>query len=224
MPVSHLFSKSVRVCGLIHLNLEPIRCVSNRADRWCVSRAPLSVWSDRLSFFMMRFVFSPAWENPSESTIVRRTSYRSSLGERYFHSYGFQCSTSLWPLSSRRLAEINGLRTSATSQVVFMLLPALVLTRNRRCPKCSMCDPLAPLKPTPLCDSEVASRGYSVHTDLGSTFSTAPESTNASNSFRPRLLSVRSVTELMVAMGSWPQSRPNKSLSASLDGSVPISS
>ena len=52
-----------------------------------------------------------------------------------------------------------------------------------------MCDPFAPLKPTPLCDLEVASRGYSVHTVLGSTLSTAPESKNASNSFPPRVLS-----------------------------------
>ena len=37
------------------------------------------------------------------------------------------------PPSSRRLAEINGLRTSATSHVVLMLLPALVLTRKRSC-------------------------------------------------------------------------------------------
>ena len=130
----------------------------------------------------------------------------------------------LGTLSRRRLAEISGLRTSATSQVVFMLLPALVLTRKRRCPLCLMCDPFAPLKPTPLCDLEVASRGCSVHTDLGSTLSTAPESTNASNSIPPRILSFRSVTELMVAMGSSPQSRPNRSLSASLDGSVPTSS
>ena len=87
-----------------------------------------------------------------------------------------------------------------------------------------MCDPFAPLKPTPLCDLEVASRRYSVHTGFGSTLSTAPESTNASNSFPPRVLSFRSVTELMVAMGSSPQSRPNRPLSASLDGSVPTSS
>ena len=87
-----------------------------------------------------------------------------------------------------------------------------------------MCDPFAPLKPTPLCDLEVASRGYSVHTDLGSTLSTAPESTNASNSFPPRVLSFRSITKLMVATWSSPQSRPNRSLSVSLDGSVPTSS
>ena len=48
--------------------------------------------------------------------------------------------------------------------------------------------------------------------------------TNASSSFPPRVLSCRSVTELMVAMGSSPQSRPNRSLSASLDGSVPTPS
>ena len=87
-----------------------------------------------------------------------------------------------------------------------------------------MCDPFAPLKPTPLCDLEVASSGYSVHTDLGSTLSTAPESTNANNSLPPRVLSFRSVTELMVVMGSSPRSRPKRSLSAALDGSVPTSS
>ena len=84
--------------------------------------------------------------------------------------------------------------------------------------------PIAPFKPTPLCDMEVASSGYSVHTDLGSTLSTAPESTNASNSFQPRVPSFRSVTELMVVVGSSPQSRQNRSLSASVDGSVPTSS
>ena len=105
--------------------------------------------------------------------------------------------------SSRRLAEISGLH----------MLPALVLTRKRRCPWCLMCDPFAPLSGTPLCDLEVASRGYSVHTDLESTLSTAP-----------RVLSFRSVTELMLAMRISPQSTPNRSLSASLDGSVPTSS
>ena len=100
--------------------------------------------------------------------------------------------------------------TSATSEIVFILLPSIVLTRRRHCPWCLMCDPLAPLKPTPLCDLEVASSGFSVHTDLRSTLSTAPESTNASNSFPPRVPSFRSVTELMVVVGSSSQSRAKR--------------
>ena len=105
-----------------------------------------------------------------------------------------------------------------------MLLPALVLTRQRRCPQILMCDPFVPLKPTPLCDLEVASSGNSVHTGVGSKISTAPEATNASNSFPPRVPSFRSLTELMVVVGSSSLSRPNRSLSASLDGSAPTSS
>ena len=50
---------------------------------------------------------------------------------------------------------------------------------------------------------------YSAPTDLGSTLSTAPESTNASYSSPPRVLSLRSVTELTVALGHRPN--PNQS-------------
>ena len=85
----------------------------------------------------MRFVFSPACENPSESTTVRRTTgplKRNRVSILALDPRLLVQNKLVTPLSSRRLAEISGLRKSVTSQVVFILLPALVLTRKRRCP------------------------------------------------------------------------------------------
>ena len=131
----------------------------HRADRMrqqqarqpaCFSCAP-SVHGLTSFLFMVRIVLSTACENPSEPTTVRRTSYRSSQAEWYLHSY-----TGSWafhPVRTYDLSQADGWRKSAvwahlrSSQVVFMLLPAL---RKRRCPWCLVCDPFAPSKPTPL--------------------------------------------------------------------------
>ena len=137
--VGHLSPKSVKVSRLIHVNIGPIRGVSNGPDSMRASRAP-SVCGLPGSLFLTRFVFSPACENSSESTTVRRTNCWSSQAACLHSCIGSSAS----PISSRQLPEISGLRTSATSQVVFTLLPALVLTRKRRCPQCLMCDPFPP--------------------------------------------------------------------------------
>ena len=125
----------------------------------------------------------------------------------------------------KRLAEISALRTSATSHEVFILLPALVLSRKRRCP--------VVLDVRPVCSFETNSSSATwgsppVDTQYALTWEAhcQPRQNRQmpANSFPPRVLSFRSVTELMAVMGSSPQSRPNRSLSASLDGSVPTSS
>ena len=105
--VGHLLSKSVTVCWLIRVNFEPVRSVSNRPDSLRVSRAPLNVWSYRLSFRDAIFVFSQAWGN----TTVRRTSYRSSQAEWCLHS----CTGSsvFHPEQACDLSHADGLRKSA---------------------------------------------------------------------------------------------------------------
>ena len=126
--VGQLLSKSVRVCKLIHSTPSGSEA-SVTGQTACVFLVRASECEVTNFLFMMRFVFSPVWET------VRKT-----------QSYDEQASRFLKRNSSKRLAEISGLRTSATSKVVLMLLPALVLTRKSRCPWCLMCDPFAPLK------------------------------------------------------------------------------
>ena len=108
--VSHHLPKSVRVCGLIPFNFEPVRIVSNRPDGMRVSGAPLSVWSFRLHFHDAICV-QPSWENPSESTIVRRTSYWSSQAEGYLHSY--TQSSVFHPVQACDLSQADDWRKSA---------------------------------------------------------------------------------------------------------------
>ena len=81
---SHLLPKSFRVNRLVHVNIELVGRLHDRPDSVCVSRAP-SVCGLTGSLFLMRFVFSPACENPLESTTVRRTDYRSSQAEWWPH-------------------------------------------------------------------------------------------------------------------------------------------
>ena len=154
--VGHLSTKSVRVRKLIYITSARSEA-SNSGQTACVVLVRPSVCGLTGSLSLMRFVFSSACENPSESTTIRRKDYRSSQAELCLHSCtGSSASRPIQACdlsrTDRRLAEINGLRKSATSQVVFILLPAPVLTRHRRCPECLMCYPFAPLKPTPLCD------------------------------------------------------------------------
>ena len=103
------------------------------------------LWSHRL-LFMKRFTFSPAEEKLLGSTAARRTSCRTSqehdITALALHP-GFPSGTNLCLLSCRRLAEINGFCSYATSHAVFMLLPALVLTRKRVCQVCLIWDPVA---------------------------------------------------------------------------------
>ena len=48
--VCHLSPRSVKVSRLIHVNIGPVRSVSDGPDSMRVSNAPISVWSYRLSF------------------------------------------------------------------------------------------------------------------------------------------------------------------------------
>ena len=83
--VSHLSSRSVKVSRLIHVNIGPVRGISNGPDSMRVSLRP-SVCGLTGSLFLMRFMFSPACENSSESTAVRRTNNGSSQAELCLHS------------------------------------------------------------------------------------------------------------------------------------------
>ena len=107
-------------------------------DSMHVSRAPLSVCGLTRYLFLLRFVFSPACENPSESTTVQRTKYRSSQVGLCLHS----CtgSSASRPEQACDLSQAEGWQRSAACarprlpKVVFILLPALVSTRKRLCP------------------------------------------------------------------------------------------
>ena len=104
-----------------------------------------------------------------------------------------------------------------------MLLPALVFTRERRCPCCSIWDPCAPFFQSRFVISRSSPKDTSCVASSAAHCPTAPESTNA-NKFHPRWAWSFWLTKgLMLTSVSSPQSRPHKSQSASLDRSVPTS-
>ena len=135
-----------KVNRLVHVNIEPFGIISDRRDSMSVSCAPLGVWSYRISFHDTTCVHPclpvETLRNPQpygeQTTAPLKPNGVSilALDPRLLIQYKLVTS-----LSSRRLAEISGSRTSATSHVMFILLPALVLTRKRGCTQCSVCDP-----------------------------------------------------------------------------------
>ena len=76
----------------VRQGLQARPCSSSRSEASvtsqtaCVLVVRSSVCGPTSFLFMMRFVFSPACENPSESTTVRRTNYQSSQAELCLHS------------------------------------------------------------------------------------------------------------------------------------------
>ena len=87
----------------------------------------------------MRFSFNTTEEHSPGFKTAQQTHCRTSQERRHHHAR-------IGSWNSHPVRPCVTSRAATASHVVFMLLPALVLTRRRRCPRCLIWDPFAPLK------------------------------------------------------------------------------